>query len=126
MGMYTELHYNVELLYSTPNTVITVLNYMLGEEDRQPVLPDHPLFATERWKVMLTMDSAYFAADTHSTLRAGYAYWILCVRCNLKNYHEEIEKFIDWLDQYVDAASGDFLGFYRCEETEIPALIRKQ
>jgi hypothetical protein len=127
MGMYTELHYNVELLKATPAPIIAVLKYMLNHDNPKPPLPDHPLFKTERWSVMLRMDSYYFAADTHSTLRLdenGDCYY-LCIRCNVKNYGNEIEKFVDWIAPYVEANEGDFLGFSRYEETEDPTLIRK-
>lgn len=126
MGMYTELHYNVELRKDVPAEVIATLNYML-DKDSPEAKCDHPLFMTRRWPVMLRMDSYSFNADTHSTLRfdeiAGQ--YILCIRCNLKNYDNEIEKFVDWINPYVDAFAGDFLGFSRYEEFEDPEIIRK-
>ncbi len=132
MGMYTELHFNSRLRQDVPDIVINTLEYMveasnigLGE------LPEHELFKTDRWPMMLRMDSAYFDADTHSTLRydhLGKQYY-LCIRTNLKNYDNEIEKFIDWIMPYLDKIEGDvlfkgdFLGFYRYEESEDPTLI---
>lgn len=126
MGMYTELHYNVELPKETPQQVLNTLRLMLGEVDHAE-LPDHPLFSTDRWRMMLRCDSYYFSADTHSTLRFdenGDCFY-LCIRCNVKNYCQEIEQFIAWLDPYVYAFEGDFLGFHRYEESEDPVLIRK-
>jgi len=127
MGMYTELHFNCELPKDTPPSVLAVLRYMLREQgDRDvPTLPDHPLFQTSRWAVMLGCDSYYFSADTHSTLRfdeCGDSYY-LCIRTNLKNYDNEIEKFVDWISPYIDGFDGDFLGFSRYEQTETPELI---
>jgi hypothetical protein len=37
---------------------------------------------------------------------------------NLKNYDDEIAKFFDWIDQYVEGSEGDFLGYSLYEETE--------
>lgn len=130
MGMYTELHFNAELRKDVPSDVLAILNYMLeaGPGAPPPPLPEHALFKTQRWPVMLRTDSYYFAADTHSTLRhdeIGECYY-LCIRCNLKNYDEEIEKFVDWIDPYLEAFEGDFLGFSRYEETETPTLIYKR
>lgn len=127
MGMYTELHYNAELVSDVPESVLAVLRYMLGMRNNAPELPDHPLFRTSRWHIMLTCDSYYFAADTHSTLRWDEIgdCWYLCVRSNLKNYDQEIERFIEWVDPYVEAGEGEFLGFYRYEESENPTVIRK-
>jgi hypothetical protein len=128
MGMYTELHYNVELQKDTPQDVLAMLAFMVRDRDDEPALLDHPLFACERWRYLFTMDSYYFAADTHSTLRLDdiSKQYYLCVRSNLKNYDDEIAKFVDWIDPYVDAYPGDFLGFFRYEETETPTLIYKQ
>jgi hypothetical protein len=125
MGMYTELHYNVELRKAVPAKVIEVLKYMLDNDEPCEGKPNHPLFVTDRWPVMLRMSSAYFPARTHSELFEEYGQWHLGVRCNLKNYCGEIEKFIDWLDPYVEAFEGDFLGFHRYEESEEPVVIRK-
>ena len=125
MGMYTEFHFNVKLKKDVPQNVVDVLNFMLLETKAEPSLPEHPLFATDRWRVMLVMDSYYFHADTHSTLRfddISRAYY-LCIRCNLKNYNSEIEKFVSWITPYLDEWPGDFLGFSRYEGTEQPTLL---
>ena len=127
MGMYTELHYNVELRRDVPQEVLDVLAYMTRGREDAPVLPDEQFFSLPRWRSLFTMDSYYFAADTHSTLRfddiAGR--FFLNVRSNLKNYGGEIQSFLNWIDPYVEAAPGDFLGFFRYEESEEPTLIRK-
>ena len=126
MGMYTELHFNAELVNPLPPDVLHVLEYMLGNtEEAHAELPEHPLFGDTRWRFMLRCDSYYFAADTHSTLRyddIGNCYY-LCIRSNLKNYSSEIENFIDWIQPYLAEGEGNFLGFYRYEETEVPTLI---
>ena len=70
MGMYTEFHFNASLKKGTPEGVLNVLRYMVGDiEDRPQNLPDHDLFKTQRWWLMLVCNSYYFDADTHSTLR---------------------------------------------------------
>lgn len=128
MGMYTEFHFNSELKSNCPTQVIDILRYMLGDKEESPALPDHPIFKTDRWRHMLRTDSYYFDADTHSTLRyddIAEAHF-LCIRCNLKNYNGEIEKFVDWIDPYLDKMAGEFLGFSRYEETETPTLLYKR
>lgn len=118
MGMYTELHLNARLLETTPPEVLDILRYMVGETSVIPKMtPEHPLFSTERWGFMLRCDSYYFAADTHSTLRYDDIAKtnFLCVRTNLKNYDQEIERFVDWITPYLDEFDGEFLGFMRYE-----------
>lgn len=126
MGMYTELHFNTELREDVPKNVVEVLEYMMHlRKMKRFEIPDHPLFKTDRWERMFIQDSYCFKADTHSTLRfddIANAY-ILCIRCNLKNYDNEIEWFVNWVMPYLGEDDGDFLGFHRYEETEEPTLI---
>lgn len=128
MGMYTELHFNSELKKDLPENVLKTLQYMIDHENDPTDLPEHELFECDRWTMLFTCDSYYFDADTYSTLRfdkISNAYY-LCVRANLKNYNSEIEKFIDWIDPYLEKFEGEFLGFYRYEEDEQPTLIYKK
>lgn len=127
MGMYTAIHFNSKLNVTKDSDTAKMLKYMLGERKTRPRLPDHPLFKTDRWQIMLRCDSYYFDEDTHSTLRwdeISEAYY-LCIRSNLKNYDDEIEKFIDWIMPHCGKykEDGDFLGFYRYEEDETPTPI---
>lgn len=129
MGMYTEFHFNVELKTDTPQSVLDILKFMLDPkaESAQPPVPEHPFFDSERWRWLFVMDSYYFAADTHSTLRFDdlAQSHFLCVRSNIKNYNQEIERFVNWIMPWVYAQEGGFLGFHRYEESEDPVLIRK-
>lgn len=125
MGMYTELHFNSELKKDISPEVIKVLEFMVNGGTAEPEVPDHPLFNSNRWRFMFRCDSYYFDADTHSTLRfddISNSYY-LCIRCNLKNYGDEIQNFVDWIRPYLEKRSGDFLGFSRYEEMEEPTLI---
>lgn len=99
---------------------------MVGNEDFEDVnieIPNHPLFLTSRWKFMLTSDSYYFDGDTHSSfdydnISNDYG---LTVRCNLKNYDDEIQKFLDWVIQNSDTQG--FVGYTRYETADSPSLI---
>lgn len=125
MGMYTEFHFNAEL-NDKSGEILPALRYMLGERDGdEPVFPDHPLFQTERWQFMLRSDSYYFDAKPASAIHRDHTGQprYLCLRCNLKNYSGEIEHFVSWITPYLDKRDGDFLGFQRYEETEIPTLL---
>jgi len=131
MGMYTEFHFNAILRKDIPQKIINLLKDMIyhDREYEEINIPLHPLFTnSQRWYGMLTCDSYYFAADTVSTLRFDdiAEQYFLCIRCNLKNYSNEIENFVDWIDPYLSHDSGDFLGFSRYEESEDPEIIRKK
>jgi len=125
MGDYTEFHFNAQLKANTPSEVVVTLNQMLGHTKIGQERPKHPLFSTDRWDIMLTCDSAYFDAESHSTLRykrTAESYY-LCIRSNFKHYDKEIPLFLDWIHPHLDKLEGGFLGFYRYEETEIPTLL---
>ena len=123
--MYTEFDFNVELRGNVPKEVIFALAYMVRNADNKPaILPRHELFEGTTWEHMLLCDSYYFSADTHSTLRydiIGECYY-LCIRCNFKNYGDEIKLFLDWIFPYV-REDENFVGFFRYEEDDVPTLI---
>lgn len=127
MGMYTELNIGVRIC-PTP-AVVQKLNYML-DEDTEDIHIEHPLFTDQtRWAYMLLGDSYYFDGKCDSKLFIDYLYpdepmYFLNVRCNLKNYNEEIEKFMDWLCPYI--YTEGFLGYKRFEEYDDPTLIYKE
>lgn len=123
MGMYTELNIGVDLTPSTPDSVIEVLNYMLGNKEDMVEAPDHPLFQTEGWRYMLRSDSCYFAGRTDSSMvyDRATAVYSLNVRCNLENYDEEVCKFLDFICPYV--ITYGFIGYSRYEGHELPQLV---
>lgn len=127
MGMYTELHYNVELVRDVPEEVIEVLTHMVSGRSKIVKGLEHPFFSCARWDWMLNSDSYYFNSDTISTLRydAIGECWYLNIKCNFKNYTGELKEFLAWIDPYVQAQTGEFLGFSRYEEENEPMLVYK-
>lgn len=129
MGMYTDFCFDCELKADTPPEVITLLqawmdNAMGHYAGVHRPLPDHALFRTPRWHMIGWCGSAYFSAQPHRSFEKLYdSTWTLNIRSNHKNYDNEIELFIDWINPYIVAAEGDFLGFYRYEENQHPTLI---
>lgn len=132
MGMYTELNVSVKLDYSKFDEYSDILRFMTGdlEIDRNAlVVPDHDLFKTDRWERMLCCSSYYFAGETHSEFHVEEDYKLatLTSLSSLKNYSGEIEKFCDWISQYVyygyDNSSVVFAGYKRYEEDLEPTLI---
>lgn len=132
MGEYTELNISVQLkTLPEDSNVMQILKFMLGGSDLKLEdlrLPNHPLFKTRRWKSMLYCDSFYFHHTACSSLvnkTAGIrhledATYILNVRCDLKNYDDEILYFLNWLLPFTETRG--FVGYKRGEDAD-PVLI---
>jgi hypothetical protein len=125
MGMYTEFFLRVRLRRNTPVEIIDTLDYMLRDKDRdeQDFLPPaHPLFETTRWNYMLRMYVGDGQMDSRLSRKYGDIH--LRVHTSLKNYENEIEKFVDWLTPYIDVFDdGQFLGWKQYEEWDAPAIL---
>lgn len=128
MGMYTEICLNVKLSRSTPQQVIDVLRYMTDDDMAEPALPDHEFFKAGRWAMTLRGSSYYFVPFSSTKLQFDdiSKAWYLCARADLKNYDDEIVKFYDWLESYIDASPGEFIGYSRYEESDQPKLYFKR
>lgn len=110
--MYTELQLNCEL----DNIDYGVL-FALGEKDKN-IGFDHV------WCGMLQGCSAYFpynAKSEYTIDRWGDTY--LNVKCNIKNYRDQLQEFLGYLHKSIKAIDGDFLGFIRYEEDQLPTLL---
>lgn len=127
MGMYTEICYNACLKEDAPKEVIDTLNHLLNKEPIDK-LPNHKFFSCTRWKTIGWGSSYYFEAQPHRLFEFDPIRNCCVVNliCNLKNYNNEIENFIDWLDPYIDGSEGHYLGYTRYEEDNDPTPIRKK
>ena len=124
--MYTELVIACSI-HEKHKNYIDALNNMVNDiccDIPCDVKFDHPLFNTARWDWMFHGDSYYFTGKTHSE----FIYddisknWVLTARFNIKNYNNEIEKFLDWIAPVANE-KDEFVGYKRYEEAENPTLI---
>lgn len=122
MGMYTELNIGVNLNKYTPERIINIIKYMLQDIEEVEVTK-HLLFSTDRWKYMLISDSYYFDGRTDSSIIKDNISkeYELNVRCNLKNYDNEIYLFLNFIQPYL--STDGFIGYTRYEEADDPTLI---
>lgn len=121
--MYTELFIKCEMKSDLPKEVLNVLKYLFGDEDLDPgiELPEHDFFKCERWRFIGNGYSHYFAPFATSEFRKNY----LISRSDLKNYNDEIERFLDWVMPYIAEPEGQFIGYHIYEESDTPTLIYK-
>lgn len=122
MGMYTELNIAVNFK-KLGEPEVYALRRMTEDYETNVPLPDHPLFHAERWDYMLRCSSYYFAGPTHCIFKFDKSLdgWQLSVRSSFKNYDEELEKFLSWIEPLVE--QNGFAGYSRYEECDEPTLI---
>ncbi|HBG8471541.1 hypothetical protein KGF51_09825 [Clostridioides sp. ZZV14-6045] len=129
MGQYTEFVFAVKLKRDTPKNVIEILKFLKEDTDEEeydvPELPKHDFFNCDRWSMLFLSDSAYFDGITNSILEFDNITesYFLTVRSNLKNYDNEIVKFLNWIKPYIDNIGHSFLGYFKYEECDNPRLI---
>jgi hypothetical protein len=106
MGMYTELIFGANLKKDTPDQVINALKYMIGEIEEKPI--NFPL-PEGRCEYLLRAGSYYFGVTVSvSSLRYDKITesWVISSRSNIKNYANEIEMFLEWIEPYIEHGSG--------------------
>ncbi len=121
MGMYTEIFFRATLVKDVPDEVLDPIRAMLGQVEVDPNdLPDHPLFECPRWDMLARGSSYYFPEHAQSVLAKEEIRnaWGLILSADIKNYADEIGHFFDWIDPYVDAVPGEFLGYSLYEDVE--------
>lgn len=124
MGMYTELIFGATLKKETPNEVIEVLKYMLGESENKP---DNFPLPEGRCEWLFRGGSYYFAVNNSVSKM-----WLddidncyhISTRSNIKNYNNEIEIFLRWIEPYISGGSGvnDMYAIVIYEEQDEPTI----
>lgn len=127
MGMYTELVLKCEVMGDAPDLVKQVARYLFNGESAPEKLPEHDFFLCSRWNCIGKMSSAYHHPAAVNSL-VKYE-WDDCLnifsRSDLKDYSDEIEKFIDWISPLLVNESGSCIGWSWYEEEDKPTLIIK-
>jgi len=123
MGMYTELYLAVELTKYTREDIIQWMSKHNSTKDWHGVPEIAPEEVKNSRLDVLSGDSYYF--DAIPVMKFKYdkisdSYY-LTVIFNIKNYEDEIEKFLKLIEPYV--ISEGHVGHKRYEESDKPTLI---
>ena len=127
MGMYTELILGIEFKKDTPEYIIEAIDCLINESDNDKISDEAQIFIEEYdLGLMLHGCSYYFAVSD-----PNYAFWKdkydkkwhLSSRANLKN-GGRIEKFLNFIKDYVDGGSGPLkvFAYVHYEESEFPTI----
>lgn len=127
MGMYTELFISTRIK-DVPEVIDILKDMISGNHIELEQIPDHPFFYTTRWKHMLRCSSHYFVPVASSLLEYSKIgdFWVFTNRSDFKNYDNEIDLFVDWLNPYIDAIEGEMVGYFRYEEDQEPTILYKK
>ena len=123
MGMYTEIYINVDLKKDTPDDVIKVLKALcriLPDQEYDEVIADYP----SRW-IHLFSNMSYYTPYTNCRFLEFdniSNQWSLLGKGDIKNYGNEIEVFFEWIMPWIEGSVGDFIGYQRYEEDQLPTL----
>lgn len=125
MGMYTELVLKCEVSGDSPDIVKNVVRHLFGGGDRPEQIPEHEFFKCHRWSSIGSGSSAYHLPEAISNV---FKYdWdeslYVFSRSDLKNYDDEIAKFVDWITPHLVAHGETCIGWSWYEDDEKPTLI---
>lgn len=124
MGMYTELIFGASLKKETPNDVIQALRFMLGETEDKP--ENFPL--PEGRCEWLFQGGSYYFGISEPVCKMWFDsitnQWSISTRSNIKNYGNEIETFLNWIEPYIESGSGyrDMYAIVTYEEDSEPTI----
>ena len=127
MGMYTEIIFGAVLKENTPKLIIDTIKKLINNyEDIDNKTMKHPFFNSDRNWLLNSGGSYYFPG----TIKPKFWFdnitnqWFLLFRTNIKNYDNEIEKFLDWIFPYISQGSGsrNFYAIVTYEEQSIPTI----
>ena len=125
MGMYTELVLKCEISADSPQSVKAIIKHMFAGGDEPGEIPEHDFFKCDRWKCVGAMSSFYHhPAVVNSVPEFDYtdSFYVFS-RSDLKNYDDEISKFVDWVTPYIEGSGDICIGWSWYEEDEKPELI---
>ena len=119
MGMYTELVLKVQVKEDLPADVEAVFQYLFNREGELPTTIKHPFFECSRKEHIGSCSSYYHCPFALSRYAEGY----ISSRSDLKDYSDEIAKFVDWAKPYFDVMPGCCFGWSWYEEADQPTLL---
>jgi hypothetical protein len=126
MGMYTEIIFGAGFITDIPEYVINTIKKLVNGDELDETIPDHLFFKSERPWLLRSGGSYYFPGTVEPKLYFDDIpkQWYLHFRTNIKNYDNEIEKFLDWIKPYIADGVGNrnFYAIVTYEEADEPTI----
>lgn len=126
--MYKEFYMNAILKNDTPLNIVKILKYMTGDMEIDDIsITQDALFKIENWQYILQSESSRFDSTAKSSVDFSSIddCYYLRVSCSLNNDKMQIEKFLGFINPYLNKQPGDFLGYVRDEDSNEPLILLK-
>ena len=114
MGTYHKYKFRFNLKSDLPKEVDDVLDYLSGviESHNLDELPNHPYFLDTRWCFIahgswFDCNDFYFVSTNEVRIEGS-----------VKNIADTLDKFMDFIDPYIDEPVGTFLGAYGWDDVD--------
>jgi hypothetical protein len=134
MGMYSTLVVRATLKADTPDSILNPLRWLLHKTDRG-----------ENWTKCPCPDgNAFFDLERHHQIGEDYeavwrgkiypistlernedGTWAMTARSHCKNYNQQFQAFLAWIDPWIVAEADEQIGFYHHEELARWRPVRK-
>lgn len=133
MGSYTRFNCKIRLRHDTPPEVINILKMCTSKDENETFdICPVALFNTSdffkcRWWVSL-----FSSKNLDDSLGGSKFYqksnnrWVLEIDTDFKDYDDEINKFLDWIKQYVAGRKvKTYIGWSKHESWEASRLYHR-
>ncbi|MDD9199531.1 hypothetical protein [Aliivibrio sp. S2MY1] len=119
MGLYTEILLRTTLKVELDSNTESVLNFLFNNGSEPTLLPDHVFFGCYNWHMFGRCNDSSFKTISYLNNRHLFS------RCDIKMVHDNIDKFIDWIEPYIDKEGEDLacIGWRWFEDDQKPELI---
>jgi len=119
MGAYTEVFLRTKLKCNLNSDIESVFSFLFNNGDKPALIPEHAFFDCCNWHKFGRCSYSNF--QTFSYINEGY----LCSRFDVKVVDQDIDKFFDWIEPYIDKNEQDSIciGWYWSEKEPQPELV---
>lgn len=132
MGMYTKVNLILPIKKETNKNILNIIIALFEGDGLYDLIaknlniPEHEFFKENNKIWFPDSGGSYsFTGTVNSRIRYDnlneYA-MVLHIDTDFKNYNNEINKFLDWIEPYIDLSDDTFLGYSLYEEFTNPTL----
>ena len=131
--MYTELILGCSLSKDTPKILINSLDYVINHPEDDFPSEEIKNFVIDYDLMYLCHSASYYFGVSTPVCMMKYdeisKEWIVSIRSNIKNYEDQIERFLNYIFDYISHGSGyeyNIYAYVQYEEDALPTIYSKE